>query len=241
MGICRACGQAFWACPSCDRYGEVRYCGGPDGPCRLEGRRQVVAKARRAYRASPEGREQHCDEELARRLRRPGRRGRRGRRDRRGPAAPEERTDVQVVGDPPPSPVEVEASSCPRNAALASTLGDATAWAPRTTDDESTDGDVGSPAGAHTALDDGRPGRADAGGAGPGVGGAPSCGGDAARGLGALAPAGSIRCAVCGRWGQYVTTSPGRRVGFWRKERALRRGGGAAAARAPGAPPLDAG
>ena len=27
MGTCPACGEAFWVCPGCDRYGEVRYCG----------------------------------------------------------------------------------------------------------------------------------------------------------------------------------------------------------------------
>jgi hypothetical protein len=26
MDTCRGCGEVFWVCPFCDRYGEVRYC-----------------------------------------------------------------------------------------------------------------------------------------------------------------------------------------------------------------------
>ena len=235
MGICRACGEAFWVCPGCDRYGEIGYC--EDEGCKLVGRELIVQRAQRRYRESPEGQAQHCDEERARRQRRPGRRGRRAR----SAVSRREGTDVQVVGDPPPSLVASGASSCARNAALTSTLEAATACAPGTSDDESTDRDVGPPSGRDAALDDGGPRRTDAGRARPGDESAPASGFDTSRGACAVAPAGAVRCAVCRRWGRYVGTSAGRRVGFWRQERALRSRGGPARARAPSAPPRDAG
>ncbi len=44
MGLCCGCGGAFWVCPGCDRYGEVRYC--DDESCKLVGREIIVHKAR---------------------------------------------------------------------------------------------------------------------------------------------------------------------------------------------------
>ena len=221
MGVCRGCGAAFWVCPFCDRHGEVRYCG---TECRRVGRKRIERDGKRHYRHSPEGQAQHRDEERDCRARRPGRRGRPRRMGERVTGG----TCVQVVGEPPPTVIEFEASSCARGTALSSTVEVATACARSTTDDGLTDGDVGPPGGGDAALDDGGPGRANAGGARSGDGGAPQGGGDAARGAGALAPAGSVRCAVCGRLGRYVATSAGRRAGFWRQERALRGRGGAA-------------
>jgi len=75
MGVCRGCSEAFWVCPGCDRYGEIRYCA--DAICKLVGRERIVNKARQTYRQSPEGQAQHRDEERDRRGRRPGRRRRR--------------------------------------------------------------------------------------------------------------------------------------------------------------------
>ena len=74
MQTCRGCGEAFWVCPWCDRYGEVRYCG--DEGCKVLGRAKIVRDARRYYRRSKDGQAQHRDEERDRRARRPGRRGR---------------------------------------------------------------------------------------------------------------------------------------------------------------------
>jgi len=194
----------------CDRYGEIRYCKSEGEDCRRVGREVIAHEARRFYRDSPEGQAQHIDEERDRRQRRPGRRGRRARR----PGSHRDGTDVQVVGDPPPSRVASEAFSWARNAAPASTEEAATASARTTSDDEPTDVDDGSPSGRDAAAHDGGPGRTDAGGAGAGDESASACGGDAARGSGALAPAGAVRCAVCRCWGRYVGTSAGRRVGF---------------------------
>ena len=40
---CHGCGETFWVCPRCDRYGEVRYCG--DEGCRSwAGRRSCTTR-----------------------------------------------------------------------------------------------------------------------------------------------------------------------------------------------------
>ena len=111
IGVCRGCGEAFWVCPYCDCHGELGYC---SEEYKRLGRKRIERQAQWHYRHSPEGQAQHRDDERDRRARRPGRRG--GSR-RKGVPTPEG-TDVQVVGDPPATKVELEASSCARDAAL---------------------------------------------------------------------------------------------------------------------------
>ena len=223
---CRACGEGFYACGACDRFGERRYCS--EG-CQRRGRHRVRREARRRESKTPEGRENNLDRQRRFREEHPGRRRRKpGRRRGRAPVATG--TDGQVVTDPPLCWAANQGVLRACGPALASTE-EATTVVARSTNDESMDSNVGSAARRDASLDDGGSRRADAGGVGSVDVGAPAGGIDAARGTGAVAPAPAFRCSLCRRGGVYLCVAARGRAGFRRTQSALRRRGDALAPR----------
>jgi hypothetical protein len=94
---CGACGKAFYACAECDRFGERRYC---SAECQVRGQDEVRREARRRESRTEEGRLNNGDRQRRFRERHPGRRGQKCRQSR-GRASFAQRTDEQVVTDPP--------------------------------------------------------------------------------------------------------------------------------------------
>lgn len=222
FALCGACGEAFYACAACDRFGERRYCG---EACQGRGRERIRRAARRLEASTVEGQQNNRDRQHWFRQAHPGRRGRKAGRGRRvAPVATG--TDGQVVTDPPscdpPDPRVVRS----RGAALASTP-EAVTEAAGSRTDESLDGNDGSTARRDADLDDGGMRGATARGAGSVGVGAPAGGLDAARGPGAVAAATALRCSLCGYRGIYVCMAARGRARLGRAQSAFRRGGDA--------------
>ena len=79
LGQCKRCPATFLVCRPCDR---VRwYC----APCKPEATSERLERARKKYRESPEGKEQHASEEKDRRDRLRGAVGDQGRAEEKVP------------------------------------------------------------------------------------------------------------------------------------------------------------